>query len=291
MVALALPVAAEEPAAPQRPADHSREVSDDALQIPGVFESQLPRTERKFTFKLIVHPHLGDLSKRDDLRTPIGMRYSLSNRFEISAEAETYFAHGLGSAEIFSRAGFSALNFNSKYNIGERFWPGWDMAVGAGYTRPVGRPPLDVTDGLAHVRAFATFARPITAMPGLRFFWGPGVDIIHSTDTPGDLRENEFADDSSSVTAGFVWERGTLHYTFESTYATTRLLGEIEQDVLTIRPGIVWLVPQRYTFGGGGGQWLIGIAVPTTFGPDGTDIGLSGRLRLNLDFKKLLRRK
>ncbi|HWA24964.1 MAG TPA: hypothetical protein VG734_04745, partial [Lacunisphaera sp.] len=38
--------------------------TDDDLRIKGVFETALPKTERKSSLRLIVHPHLGDFSER-----------------------------------------------------------------------------------------------------------------------------------------------------------------------------------------------------------------------------------
>ena len=71
-------------------------ISDDELRIRGVFDTALPGVEKKNRLKLIIHPHFGDLHRRDYLRVPLGVRYGLTQNWEITGEVEAYFAHGLG---------------------------------------------------------------------------------------------------------------------------------------------------------------------------------------------------
>ena len=40
--------------------DEKTKASDDDLRIQGVFDSALPRTEKKNSLRFIVHPHLGE---------------------------------------------------------------------------------------------------------------------------------------------------------------------------------------------------------------------------------------
>lgn len=66
--------------------------TDDDLRIRGVFDSALPRTEKKRLLRLIVHPHLGDLTKRDHIRTALGFRYGITSRWEASIETDAYIS-------------------------------------------------------------------------------------------------------------------------------------------------------------------------------------------------------
>jgi hypothetical protein len=104
------------------------------------------------------------------------------------------------------------------------------------------------------------------------------------------LDDNELGDDSTSLNAGIVWQRPKLTYTFETTYGSTRLVGNNDRDVVTIRPGIVWPIPQRYTFRRGG-QWLLGMAPRVSFGPDGPQVGFNVKLRGSFDLKRWIRNK
>ncbi len=120
-------------------------------------------------------------------------------------------------------------------------------------------------------------------------FWKAGLDLITRTNIHGRHETNDLTDDSNSIGAGFVWHHDTMYYTFEVGYATTRLLGRLHDDVYMVRPGFVWEIPRRYTRSSRS-QWLFGLAVTLSQGPDGFDIGAGGKLRLDIDFKRMFRK-
>lgn len=264
--------------------------SDDDLRIRGVFNSVLPKTEKKHALRLIVHPHLGDLTKRDHLRTALGFRYGITSRWEASAEVDGYFTHGLKRGGFFEESGFSTLRLGTKYLVGDPFGVNWDTSVGLDWQRPMGAPPIDVTDGLRHLMPFITSAHALADHPGWRVFAGFGWDDVTQTTTRGALEQNELGDDSINFTGGVLWERGPLTYALEATFATTRFTAAVNRDVYALRPGIVWVLPAKYTFGSRG-RWLLGTGLRLTHGPDGNDIGVNAKLRVNFDFKRLLGRK
>lgn len=271
-----VPATAEKAAEPK--------VSDDELRIQGIFNSALPGVEKKNRLKLIIHPHFGDFHRKDYVRMPVGLRYGLTQNWEITGEVETYFSHGLGDEAFFDRYGFASYHFGTKYRIGTDFWPGWDTGVGMDYITPNGSPPPDVTDGLRHFSYFVTFSRYLESRPDIRFFWGVSTDNISSTGLPVTLDDNELGDDSIGLNGGIVWTHGKVVYTFETTFATTRITGDNERDVITFRPGIVWPLPKRLTFNSRG-QWFAGLAPRVSYGPDGFDVGVSVKLRASFDFK------
>ncbi len=264
--------------------------SDDDLRIQGVFNSVLPRTERKNSLRLIVHPHLGDLTKRDHLRTALGFRYGLTSRWEVSTEADSYFTHGLKHGGFFEDSGFSTLHLGTKYRLGDPLNLGWDTSIGLDWSRPLGSPPLDVTDGLRHIAPFITASHNLADHPGWRVFGGFGWDDVTQTTTRGELDKNELGDDSLNVSGGVLYERGPMTYAVEASYATTRFTADVNRDVYALRPSVVWVLPQRFTFGSKG-KWLFGAGLRLTHGPDGNDIGVNAKLRVNFDFKRLLGRK
>jgi len=260
-------------------------ISDDELRIRGVFDTALPGVEKKNRLKLIIHPHFGDLHRKDYLRAPIGLRYGLTQRWEVTGEVETYFSHGLGDVPFLHKEGISNYHFNTKYNLGKNLWRGWDTGVGFDYITPAGTPPEDISDGLEH-----RFSRHLESRRDIRVFWGLNYDTVSATGLPVTLDDNELGDDNLSLNAGIVWQRPKLTYTFETTFASTRVVGDLERDVVTIRPGIVWPLPQRYTFKKTG-QWLLGMAPRVSFGPDGAVVGVSVKLRGSFDFKRWIRSK
>lgn len=275
---------AEDPAAaPGKPA----QATDDDLKIPGIFESALPRTERKNSLRLIVHPHLGDLWEEDHLRTALGVRYGVTRRWEITSEVDAYFSHGLGDKKFFADEGFSSLHLGTKYAFGDPFKVGWETAVGFDWSRPISSPPVDVTDGLEHAKPYVTFSRQLESHPAWRVFFGFNYEDITTTATPGTLAKNQLNEDNLGISGGFLYVRGPITYTLEAAYNSEHPIKDFGRDILVIRPGFVWVVPQKYTFGAKG-KWLLGFSLKLSHGQDGNDIGAGAKLRVNFDFKRLL---
>ncbi|MBL9214276.1 MAG: hypothetical protein JNG83_02250 [Opitutaceae bacterium] len=264
--------------------------SDDDLRIRGVFDSALPGTERKHALKLIVHPHLGDLTESDFLRTALGLRYGLTQRWEATGEVETYFAHGLKQKRFFDEAGLAGWHLGTKYRLGDPLRLGVETSVGVDWLQPTGTPPVEVTDGLRHVTPFVAFSRQLERHPAWRVFVGASYDDVAATDVAGRLTKNELGGDAVSLSGGFLYERGPLTYTLEASYATMHPTDDVGREVFTLRPGIIWVVPAKYTFGSEG-KWLVGFGLRAAHGPDGYDFGANAKLRVNFDFKRLLGRR
>ncbi len=264
-------------------------VSDGDMQIEGVFNSALPGTEKKNRLKLLFRPHFGDFHRKDYLRVPLALRYGLTDHWDITGGMEGYFAHGLGDVNWMEEYGFSAARFSTKYRLGRRFWSHWDMGLGIDFITPVSDPPGDVSDGLRHFAYHVSFSRELETLEGWRIFWGVGADDVTTTGRPVALEKNDLGDDSVSLSGGFVWQRTGHSYTFEMSYATTRLTGARDRDVVTIRPGIIWKLPKKYTFNARG-DWFLGVSTKVSQGTDGFDYGISGKLRASFDFKKWWRK-
>ena len=267
------------------------DLTDSSLKIQGIFNAQLPGTEAKNSLRLIVHPHLGDLTNREHIRTPLGLRYGLTENWEATVDVESYFSHGLKDVPFFDDAGFSQIHIGTKYRLGH--WPltNWDTAIGIDYTRPLGSPPTDISDGLIHIAPYFTLARPLEKHPDVRIFWGLGSDMVNRTFRPVTPGKNELGDDTVTLNGGIVWRMAPYTYTLEAAWTTSDGIGgPRDGNVFSLRPAIVWEVPKRYTFGAKG-QWLLGLGLRATHGPDGTDFGASAKVRVNFDFKRLLGRK
>ncbi len=261
---------------------------DDDLKIKGVFDSNLPGTERKHTLRIILHPRLGDLHRYNYMRVPMGLRYGLNNQWEVLGEVEGYFAHGLGDANWFSEAGFSDLHLGTKYRLARPVF-GWDAAVGTDYSRTLGAPPPEITDGLNHLNTYATFSRRLESRPQWRIFWNIGTDFVEEAGVPGRVRNNRLNEDSLYASGGFVWEHGRWTYTIEAGLASTRPFGG-DDDVFSFKPGILFAVPRKYTERIGG-QWLLGFGLHSSYGSDGVDIGGTMKARVSIDFKRWLRQR
>ena len=275
-------------AAAETPAD-DRARSDDDIRIPEIFASTLPGTMRRHQLRLVFHPRFGDFERYDYVRLPLVLRYGLSDRWQVEGEVQGYFSHGLSGPAFFEEYGFSRARLETKYRFERQLLPSWDTAVGAEVSRPISNPPPGTMDGLRHHRSYITFARRLEARPQIRVFWEVMTDFVDQTEFEAKIRANEPRDDTVGLSAGFVWDRPSVHYTFETSALTTRLFGQDDEDIFYLRPGIIWDIPQRYTFYGKG-QWQIGVGTRMSFGPDGTDVGFSGKLRINFDAKRWFRR-
>lgn len=269
--------------------DEDEKVSDGDMQIEGVFNSALPGTEKKNRLKLLFRPHFGDFHRKDYLRVPLALRYGLTDNWDVTGGMEGYFAHGFGDVSWMDEYGFSAARFSTKYRFGHRLWAHWDMGVGIDYITPVSSPPADVSDGLKHFRYHVSFSRELESMEGWRIFWGLGADDVTTTGRSVFLEKNDLGDDSVSLSGGFVWQRIGHSYTMEMSYATTRITGTRDRDLFTVRPGIIWKLPKRYTFNARG-DWFLGVSTKVSQGTDGFDYGVSGKLRVSFDFKKWWRK-
>ncbi len=265
-------------------------MEDDEMKIRGVFNSSLPGTQRKHSLKLTFHPRIGDVFRRDHMRVPLGLRYGLTDDWEVSALIEGYFSHGLREAEWFDRSGFSKAGLGTKYRLGQVGQTAWDSAVGLDFSTPIGTPPMEITDGLRRYAPYVTFSRWFESDPRWRLFWNVGADLVSPTGIPGRREKNDLGADSLSLTAGAIFDRGPWHYTLEAELTSTRPFGGPTEDVFALRPGVLWEVPERLT-GRIGGKWVVGFGLRTSFGPDGTDVGGSAKVRVNFDFKQWWRRK
>ncbi len=256
---------------------------DDELLVPEVFQGHLPTTLQKSAVRFAANPHLGDIQKKDRLRVSSSLRVGLTENLEISAGGDLYFSHGHGTIRSFEDYGMSTGRLGAKVNLGEPFFAGCKVGAGIDYGFPVGRPPAELTDGLRHLTPYVTFSHRLERHPALRIFWGFRLDAVTHTSVPGTFAKNALHESSTGVTGGWVVDRKNWHYTFEMAYDTTRWIGHSAEDVYTFRPGVIWEIPSR-----GDpqvkGPWSVGLALKSTFGPGGTSLGTSFRLRYSRDF-------
>lgn len=277
-------VTMEQPETPVRP-----QLGDDEYLIDEVFQSHLPGTLEKYHLRLSVNPHLGDWMGKDYMRVTTTLRYGLTEHCELSAGGNLYFSHGNGDVDAFKEYGAASLKLGVKYNLGQPLFANWETAIGADYEFPLGHPSPQLTDGLRHFRPYVTFSHRLQTHPDLRIFVGFRFDYVTVTDLPGEFGKNSFHESSNGITGGWVLDRNRLHYTFEASYDTNRLIGHGSEDIFTLRPGLLWEIPTRHN-SPIRSNWLIGFAANYTHGPGGDGYGGSFKLRYSSDLKNRLRR-
>lgn len=255
-------------------------------RIRGLFDFSLPTIDPPGTIKLILNPHLGDFVRRDYMRVDGGFRWALSSRFEISPEAAVYFTHGLGGSSQ-DGYGIGQLRLGLKYILPAWPNPDFETSVFLNIERPVGSPPADLTDGFNHVAPGFLVQHHSNHLPKLTTFAGAGLDLVSEQKLAGTPVRNQPHDDSMNFTAGAIYDLGQFKWTVSTTYATTALLAHETQHFFYVRPSLLWYVPRKYTFNYKT-QWLIGLGLRASWGPDGTEFSFSNRIRAEITFRQVM---
>ncbi len=272
------------------PADNTQSPPQDQrpffTRIRGLFDFDLPTIDPPGTIKLILHPHLGDFVRRDYLKLDGGLRWALNDHCEINPEASVYFTHGLGGSTA-DGYGVGEVRLGSKYIL--RQWPdaNYETSVFLNVEVPVGHPPVDLTDGLNHFAPGFLVQHHSTRYPKLTTFSGAGFDLVSDSAIAGTPVRNQPLDDSTNVTAGAIYDLGQVKWTLAATYATTAGLGDTTEHFFYLRPSLLWYVPKKYTFNYKT-QWIVGLGLRASWGPDGSELSISNRVRAEITFRQVL---
>ncbi|MFA5058995.1 MAG: hypothetical protein WC485_12840 [Opitutaceae bacterium] len=256
-------------------------------RIPGLFEIDLPKTERMGVIQFSFQPHFRDLIDNSYLRIPLGLRWGVNDHFELNSDLDAYADTGFRKSR--SGYGLSELHFGAKYAWHEWLKPVWDTSVGFNSSIPVSRPPIELTDGHNHFTPFIVLGRQVDGVKGLSGFIHASVDFISKSSTPGNFAVNQPHSNSVTLAPGLLYDRKSWHYTLEVDCTTTSVVGQGNKNFLTIRPGVVWDLPKKLVFNAHG-RWLAGFNVTATFGPDGNTFSTGGRFRGELNLTRLFRR-
>jgi len=254
-------------------------------RIPGMFPFDLPNIDPPGTVKLIVHPRFGDLLRRDYIRVDAGFRWAINNRFEFSPEARFYLTHGLGDTD--DGYGVGEIRLGTKYVLPT--WPSEAMETAltlAAYV-PIKDAPLDLTDGFNHLTPGFLIQRHLIRHPKWTVFSGAGLDLIDQSDVAGTPVRNQPLEDSMNFTAGAIYDLGQIKWTLTTTYATTAWLGDETNHFLYVTPNVMWYVPKKWVFNSKT-QWILVLGARVSWGPDGTEISTSSRVRAEITFRQVM---
>lgn len=270
------------------PADAEARARDvEVRRIEGIFGSDLPTTAAKGSVRLIVHPHLGDLTNRDYMRVLTGLRWGLTDQTEVMAAVEGYFDHGLKHTS--EGSGIGDLRLETKHTFGEHLIPGYETSVGLNLYFPVAHPPVGMTTGHNQYTPYFVIGRRLTSHPGLTLFFETGLNLLEKTSIAGSFEKNHLHSSSIFLTPGVVYTRYPYHYTLEVSYATTALIGHDNQNAFTVRPGFAWDLPPRMRFHAKG-RVTAAVGLSVIFGPEGTSTGGGGKLRAEFGLTRWMRR-
>jgi hypothetical protein len=255
-------------------------------RVRGLFDFSLPNIDPPGTIKLIFHPHFGDLVRHDYMRVESGLRWALSSRFEINPESTLYFTHGLGGSTQ-DGYGVGEVRLGLKYILPAWPDPEFETSLFVNTEMPVGAPPVDLTDGFNHVAPGFLVQHHSTRNPKLTTFAGAGVEFLTDSRIAGTPSRNQPRDDSMNFTAGLIYDLGQIKWTLSATYATTAGLGDTTENFYYLRPSMLWYVPGRFTFHSRT-QWILGLGLRASHGPDGNEFSFSNRVRAEITFRQVI---
>jgi len=255
-------------------------------RLNGLFNGDLPQLDLPGTFKLILRPHVGDFIRRDYARLEAGTRWAYNEHFELTSEASVYFTHGLGGSKT-DGYGVGRIRLGSKYIVERWPYPQYETSFTFNVEIPTGHPPVDMLDGNYHFSPTAVLQHNWVTRPRITTFGGFGLDILARSSVRGTYGTNQPHDHSASFITGAVYDMGQLKWTMTATYATTSVITSHSENFYYLQPGVLWYVPSKFTFHSKA-QWIVGLGVRTTWGPDGFDFGTSSRVRAEITFRQVL---
>ncbi|HTH47718.1 MAG TPA: transporter [Candidatus Limnocylindria bacterium] len=257
-------------------------------KVNGIFDTDLPWTEAKGRIKIIIHPHLGDFTRRSYIRVPVGARLGVNDHVEFSAMVDPFFDHGLRQGS--SGNGVGDVQFGAKYAFLRWLKPDYDASIGLNVNIPTGHPPLEMTDGYDHYAPYIVIGRQSRKFAGLQYFASTTYDHMEKSSVRGMFQLNEPHSSNLLFGTGFVLDRFPFHYTLEVGFQTTSLVGRGNKQFAYIRPGFAWNLPRRYTFYSDT-RWLVGVSVKVADGPDGLRVDSGGKVRAEFSFQRWLARR
>ncbi|HVU18884.1 MAG TPA: hypothetical protein VHD32_18410 [Candidatus Didemnitutus sp.] len=255
--------------------------------IPGLFDINLPRLYAPGTFHLLLQPSGGDLFHHDFIRIPTGVRWTINDSLEVYGEAQAYVSNWFKGKD--AGYGIGELDSGAKYILPDLLGPRNKLSLSFDTHIPVGSPPADLTDGLNHFAPAFEIEHHSSRQPRLTTFGGYGLDFVSKSFVTGEIARNEPHTNSMSFNGGATYDRGQLVWTFQSTYTTTALLNHHVIHVISVQPSVLWFVPKKYTLNSKT-QWIIGLGVRGTWGPDGSDFATSSKLRADITFGQMIER-
>jgi len=229
-----------------------------------------------FPVKYYARPRLGDLFHRDYLRLPVGARAQVTDNVEASAELESYWTHGLKDAAGY---GLSRFRFGGKYEqiMSDDRPIGW--STGADFETPLSRPPMELTDGHRHLLPYAAFSRTILRDCNLIGYASVGADFLSHSPLPANFGRNQLHSNSSTFSTGLTRDWRYFRVALTGTWSTTALLSDENHNLFSLRPDV--LIPlTRRPRADARTHLLLIVGGRAVHGPDGTELGVNGSVRI-----------
>jgi hypothetical protein len=174
------------------------------------------------------------------------------------------------------------MNAGVKYAVGLSSPVGSAISFGVDHSSPVGRPPIELTDGYRHTDPFVTYTRPLIPSLDLVGYSSLGLDLLAHSPLPSNFGINELHSNAVtfSIGASRRWSLFTGSVTLSG--ATTEFVSKNGRQVFTLSPQIfIPVFRQRLP------RWHVRfvLGAHVTDGPDGRQIGASTAVNINFNSK------
>ncbi len=252
-------------------------------RVRDIFDTILPDTQERRTWRLNVEPRIGDITGRDHVRVPVGVTYGFNKRTEGELEVEPYFDNPFGDG---GRNGIAHFRGNLKRQWKSRIDDSVAAASGFRFSIPTASVPEELSHGVNRYSVYTTFSRPSPTIRDLEAFLNLSYDVLTESRAAGRIREEYPQDDFSSVTIGTLYRRGRLTYGLALAWEHT--FDGPTTNYLTLKPSVVFEVPKKYTLKSPG-QWLLGTALELKRYGNEYDVGVKLRVRWRGDARRAFR--
>jgi hypothetical protein len=237
-----------------------------------LLDSDLPGTQPRNQFELVIDPNYSDAVNGDFIRITPRVRYGLTDHWEIFAELLTFVNHPINGND---EGGVGDLSLGTKYRWKRWLRPHLDVATGFSLQIPL-TDNDDLSDGVVHYLPYMTFSRRLRGWSHMVVATQIGFDILQSSPDREPL-SNELQDTSFFLAPSATVQISPFSVFVESKWETTEISGGTRNNVF-ITPGFLLDLPR---LGQRLGRWRIGFGV--RFGLADADDSFTFLTRIKLD--------
>lgn len=193
-----------------------------------IIETERAGTQRKYELELSVSPRLEDAVNRDFVRTPLRIKYGITDNWEAFLTFGFFFENPFRQE---GTSGMSHLVVGTKYRWKKALRPHVNTATSFSVLVPAADNE-EITDGYTHYRPRIIFTRALGQMRRVELSGSMGMDFLSGSSNTGEEKEN-----SLSLTSGVLYPAPPLSYFFEAVWITT---GPGGQNSFFLIPGLRW---------------------------------------------------
>ena len=155
-------------------------------------------------------------------------------------------------------------------------------STGVDFVTPLSHPPEELSDGYRHTVPYVAVSKLLAPDLALTGYSTLGVDLLSHSQLESNFGRNQLHSNSFTVSGGFSRDWKKFQTLLTASYSSTALLSDEHHQVFGLRPAVVFPLTRwqgrhtRLTATLGG--WSI-------WGPDGHELGASGSVRIEFNYK------